>query len=329
MSYGFIGNSVVRDDDMSNLIEWKAGADTDACQFFWRAYQSETLHVAGAQHATCTAYLGHFGAALNMAITVEERVIASTNQLAYIDVILALVPLFDMIGTFEGALPPLAKCVALARILGDEPRRALALVHSARFLCMKGFFDMSREALDEAERIANRLALAPVQLLCRSARGRLLLDSEQSDDEALAVLQGVVDELHTRAAIPLFTHVDMGDPTADPTVIAGTPPELCRALLDLNRAGRFAGNIDVMNATLRELDDLTTRCFPGYAVHTAVQQAQCLLHHFDVSSLDTIAACIEDVSSWHQRELNPWAGLMAGVLSDQLAQVRARTTGTR
>ena len=325
MSYGFIGNSVVRADDMSNLLEWKAGADTNACEFFWRAYKSETLHVAGAQHATCTAYLGHVGEALVMAKAVEGRVIAAGDPLAYIDVVLAFMPLYDM----TGGLPQLARCVALARQLGDEPRRALALVHCARFLCMKGSFDMSGEALDEAERIANRLALAAVQLLCRSARGRLLLESEQSDDEALSVLQGVVDELHARAAIPLFAHVDFGHPTAAPTVVMGTPPELCRALLDLNRAASFAGDDDVMRATLRELNDLTERRFPGYEVHAAVAQAEHLLYHGDVTSLNAIADCIEDVRTWHQERGNPWAGKMAGVLTDQLAEVRARTTGTR
>jgi len=329
MTLGCIGNSVVLADDMSNILEHVNGADDDAREFFWRAYGRESLHVAGAQHATCIAYLGHVAKALDMAAAVEGRVTASGDALAYIDVALACVPLRDMMHAFGPTLPQLARCVATARALGDEPRRALALVHFARFCCMAGIFDTSRDALEEAERIAKRLALAPVQLLCRSVRGRLLLEREKSDDEALAVLQGVVDELHARAAIPLFTHVDLADPTAAPTAVMGTPPQLCRALLDLNRAASFARNADVMRATLRELDDLTERRFLGYAVHTAVAQAECLLYHGDATSHDAIADCIEDVRTWHQERGNPWAGLMAGVLSDQLAQVRAQTADTR
>ncbi len=329
MTYGFIGNSVALTDDKSNLLEWMSGADSAAGQFFARAYRAETLHVAGAQLATCKAYLGHVGEAAVSAKDVTDRVIASGDSLAYVDVALACIPLYDMMHAFEPTLRQLGACVRLARQLGDEPRRALALAYFGRFLCMTGIFDTSLEAVEEAERIANRLALAPVQLLCRSTRGRLLLDSEQSDDEALAVLQDVVDELHARAATPLFTHVDLGDPTAAPTVVMGTPPQLCRALLDLNRAASFAKNADVMRATLRELDDLTALRFPGYAVHTAVAQAQCLLYHGDATSYDAIADCIEDVRHWHEERGNPFAGMMTSVLSEQLTEVRTKMMHSR
>ncbi len=319
MEHGFIGNRIALADDMSNLREWRDAADGDAAQFFRRAWQRDELHVAGAHFATCKAYLGAVGEAVRIASVVTDAVIARGRTLEYVDVALACVPLYDIVQAIELTIPQLAGCVRIARDLGDEPRRALALVHLARFLCMTGRFDESREALGEGIRIAQRLALRDVQRLGRSVHGRLLLDDAQSDEEALAVLQDVVDELHDRATTPLFTHVDLADPALAPTIIAGTPPPLCRALLDLNRAARFAGRGDVMHTTLHEALDLTQHRFPGYLVHTVAANVQCMLHHGDASSLDAIDECIADVRELAVTSGNPWATTIA----DQLAEGRA------
>ena len=327
MEHGFIGNPVVRAADCSNLAEWKDAADHDATQFFQRSYDMGALHVAGAQLAACEAYMGHVDTALGIASRVTDGVIASGESLAYVDVALACVPIYDMIGAFQQTVSQLQSCASTAQRLGDEPRRALALVHLARFLCMTGQFDLSAAALDEAQRIADRLALSPVQLLCRSARGRLLLDSEQGDDAALTLLQGVVNELHAHAATPLYTHVDMAHPDFTRTDITGVPPLLCRALLDLNRAARFAGDAHVMKATLLQLHELTSTRFPGYAAHATVAHAQCLLHHGDATAFDRIAACIDDVRAMQEETGNPWAGMMAEQLCAQLAEAQAAAHG--
>jgi len=81
-----------------------------------------------------------------------------------------------------------------------------------------------------------------------------------------------------------------------------------------------------MHATLRELYDLTDTRFPGYAVHTAVAHAQCLLHHGDATNFGTIAACIDDVRAMQESTGNPWAGTMLEQLSAQFAEARASAT---
>jgi hypothetical protein len=326
MTHGFIGNPVACADDLSNVAEYKAAADVDACEFFARASRARTLHVAGAHLATCTAYLGDVRRALHLAARCTDDAITSTNPLDYVDVTVACAPLYEMTHLITEALPALARCADTARRMGDAPRHAHALVWLARFFCFCGEFDRARTALEEAESIADRLSLPDAHLLCRMTRGRLLLDSASDDTQAQALLQSVVDDLHARATSPLFSSIDPTDPSASPVTVTGTPPLLCRALLDLNRASRFTGDGDALNATLAELQRITMTGFGGYLVHLQVARAQCHLHYVGPDSLRIVEQCIADIADLYQEGGNPYAASMVDELTAAVHETRARST---
>jgi NAD-dependent SIR2 family protein deacetylase len=279
LNAGLIHNPISLDDSLSNLLEWREQANMNAIEYFARAYREGSLLVAGGQMANVLSYRGRIGEAIAIAESVTDQALKENDKLALCDIALASVTLYDIIRLFEPAAGQLNNCLNTVIDLGDEPRRALLSVHLARFLTYLGLFEEAHQLISDGERISQRLDLQDVFLAARIVRGRWLTDSGKSDKQAVETLSDVVQRIHYLDDIPLFTKLDIMQQESTPAEIKGRNPMLCRALLDLNRAARFAGNGEILNQTLDELDELTVEIFPGYLPHYYLSYAQCLLHH--------------------------------------------------
>jgi hypothetical protein len=186
--------------------------------------------------------------------------------------------------------------------------------HLGRFLTYDGHFDEANKFLGEAHRIGRRLDLQPVLLATKAARGRWLCDSRKSDESAVWMLEEVASAIHSLDDEPLFTKVDPLRPESTPTSIKGRHPILCRVLLDLNRAARFADDVEVMNQTLDELDGLTTEVFSGYRPHYCLAAAECLLTHATRDAVDQrerTADLIREAREMGELSRNPWVAKAA------------------
>ena len=316
---GFIGNPISLADDMSNLLAWKEHADQNAYEFFARSYTSGKLLAAGAQLASVLAYRGEVGKAIELAGTVTDEALARNNTLDLCDVAIASVAIYDIVRLFDPAAVQLRHCVEIAKELGDEMRRAILCAHLGRFLTYGGHFNEAHEFLDEAERIGRRLALQPVLLASQAARGRWFCDSGKSDESALGILRDVVSNIHALDEKPLFTKVDLLQPESSPTLVKGRHPMLCRVLLDLNRAARFAGDAEAMNQTLDELDELATEVFLGYCPHYYLSYAECLLAHGTPDQHDLTADLIRRAREMGELSQNPWVAQAADHLERQIS----------
>jgi hypothetical protein len=226
--------------------------------------------------------------------------------------------IYDIVRLFDLAAVQLRHCVEIAQQLGDELRRAVLCAHLGRFLTYGGHFDEAEKFLEEAERIGHRLALQPVLLASQAARGRWLCDSGESDESAVRMLREVVSAIHALDEEPLFMKADLLQPESPSTMVRGRHPTLCRVLLDLNRAARFAGDAEVMNQTLDELDALATDVFPGYCPHYYLSYAECLLAHGTPDQRDLTADLIRRARQMGERSQNPWVAQAADHLERQI-----------
>ena len=315
---GFIRNPISLAEDMNNLIEWQKHADQNAYEFFARSYTSGKLLVAGAQLASVLAYRGEVGKAIALTSTVTDEALARNNKLDLCDVANASVVIYDIVRLFDPAAVQLRHCVEITKLLGDEIRRAMLCAQLGRFLTYGGHFNEADEFLKEAERIGSRLALEPVLLASQAARGRWLSDSGKSDESAVQMLSDVVSAIKALDEEPLFAKVDLLQPESPPTMVKGRHPTICRALLDLNRAARFAGDEKIMNQTLDELDVLATEIFLGYCPHYYLAYAECILAYGAPDQRDLMADLIRRAREIGELSKNPWVAQAADNIEKQI-----------
>jgi hypothetical protein len=252
------------------------------------------------------AYRGEVGKGIALASAVTDEVFGRAAPLDVCDVATACVGIYDIVRLFDPAVAQLRGCIQRAKEFGDEPRRAMLSAHLGRFLTYAGHLAEAAEALAEAERLADRLDLPAVRLAHKASYGRWLTDSGGADANAVRVLLDTADAIRSREDVPLFIKVDLAQPDRSPVVVKGRHPSLCRVLLDLNRAARFAGNAEVMDRTLDELDELATGPFSGYCPHFYFAYAECLLAHGTPDQRDLITDLIRSARAAGERSENPW-----------------------
>src|SRR5262249_19517305 len=112
--------------------------------------------------------------------------------------------------------------------------------------------------------------------------------------------------------------IDLSKPELSPVEIKGRHPTLCRVLLDLNRAARFAGNADVVNQTLDEFDVLAMEVFPGYCPHYYLSYVECLLTFGDSHQRERAADLIHRAGEIGELSENPWVAQEADRLERQI-----------
>jgi NAD-dependent SIR2 family protein deacetylase len=317
LNAGLIENPIALDDDMANLAEWKEHADQNAYEFLARAYQGQLL-ASGAQLAAVLAYRGELGKGIGLAASVTDEALAHGNKSEICDVAIASTPISDIVRV--NPVPQLRHCVELAEEVGDELRRAMLCAHLGRFLTYDGDFAEAKKFLDEAERIGRLLDLRPVLLATQAARGRWLTDTGTSDEGAVRVLQDVASRIRALDEEPLVTKFDPLQPEREPTAIRARHPTLCRVLLDLNRAARFAGDADVMNETLDELDETAVEHFRGYCPHYYLAYAECLLVHGEGDQREFVSELIASARAVGTASENPWVAQAADDLERRRAQ---------
>ena len=315
---GFIRNPVALADDGSNVMEWRAHADQNAFEYLSRSYKGGRVRVAGAHLASLLAYRGEVRRALHLASEVGSAVTADGTGLELCDVVLARTVIYDVVQIFGRAVEQLRQALGAAERLGDECRRAMVCVQLARFLTYARSFAEAEQHLDEADRIGERLDLRPVLLTNRGVRGMWLADSGRSVIEGIQVLRDVVDTIHAMDDVPLFTSIDLAQPDLAANVVKGRHPVICRALLDLNRAALLAGDSDIMNTTLDELDGVVTDVFPGYCPHYYIAYTQCLLRYGDEAQRALAADLIQRTRDLGKASGNPWATQVAKQLSQHM-----------
>jgi hypothetical protein len=321
LDVGFIRNPVALADDQSNLIEWRRHADQNAFEYLSRGFKGGRVRVAGAHLASLLAYRGEVGRAIQLATEVTDAVVADGNGLERCDVALARTIIFDVMQVFGPTVAELRRALDVAERLGDECRRALLCVQLARFLTYARSFAEAEAYLDEADRIGERLDLRSVLLTSRGVRGSWLADSGKSVTEGLQMLRDVVDTIHAMDDVPLFTRIDLGQPELPADVVKGRHPIICRALLDLNRAAMLAGDSDIMNTTLDELDTVVTDVFLGYCPHYYIAYAQCLLSNGDEAQRGLAADLLRRTRELGETSGNPWAIQVADQLSPHVSQM--------
>ncbi len=311
---GFIRNKVSLADDMSNLLDWKRAADQNGFEFLARAYKLKSLLPAGAALASLLALRGEVGRAIDLAAEVDDAAITKGAKADRCDIAIFSATIWDIVRIFKLSSEHLVRCVDLAREIGDEPRRAALCAHAARFLINAGEEVEADRFLRDAEDVANRLELGAVLLQVRAVRGLRLQSTDPS--AALTLLQEVRDVLHAQDDIPVYTHIDLGDPALPQTVVKGKHPMLCRVLLDLLTAAMLAADNGAINATLDELDELTVEHFLGYCPHYYLGYVECLIHSEPVDR-QLISTRLAKARQLGEQEVNPWVAQAAGVLEQQ------------
>ena len=273
---GLIQNPIKLEEDNSNLMEWKTHADQNAFEFLARSYKQGGVLTAGGYLASLMAYRGELGRAIALAFEVAEEARKREKWLDRFDISIAGTVIFDIVQIYAPAASELIGLIGKAKELGDEPRRAMMLAQLGRLLTYTRHFPDADNALREAERIATRLDLKKVLTTARAARGLWLADSKTSLPDGIRVLKTLADELRAFDNQPLVTKVDLSQPDFKSTALSGRQPLRVRVLLDLARAGYFADDADIVNASLDEIEDLTVEYFPGYLPAYYLLHAQCL-----------------------------------------------------
>ena len=315
---GFIRNPVSLAGDMSNLPEWKAHADQNAFEFLARSYKDGDLLAAGARVAAVLAYRGEVGKALSLGSHVIDAARERQDPLELCDVAIASVVIYDIVQMFRAPAVQLRQCLDTARRVGDEPRRALLSAHLGRVLTYSGNFAEADAHLRESERIAARLDLHEAAVAARAARGLWYVDSGESPERAIALLNELAGELREKDKEPLVTRADVLQPDAPPDVITGRDPRRCRVLLDLNRAAMLSGDGPLIERTLDELDELATDVFTGYCPHYYLAYAQCLLTRGDGDQLNLVRELLARARRLGEDSGNPWVAAAAAHLEQHM-----------
>lgn len=300
MERGLLRNPITLAADMSNADEWRMHADKNAYDYLARSFRSGQLPVAAARMAGVLALRGEVSRAVRMMTGLAEEAIARRTPLDLCDVAISSAVLYDIVQSFNDPLPLLRQCLVIARDLADEPRRGLLSAHLGRFLTYGRFFDEADEHITNAEGIGLRLNLRPVLLTAHAARGRWLVDSGTSAEDAVFMLGTLAATLQ--------------DEEYEPEAITSNRPSthyrhpmICRVLLDLNRAAMIAGSESMMDESLDELNALATEAFPGYAPHYYLAYAQCLATHGDGNQRENAAVLIDKARDTGEFTGNPWA----------------------
>lgn len=321
LEVGFISSPISLEEDMGNLLGWREAADENAYQYLARSYRSGRLLAAGGYLASVLAYRGEVLEAASLAKSVIDKAWARNAKLDYCDIAAASVVIYDIVRLdFDLVVMQLKRCLKIVKRVGDEPRRAILCAHLGRFLTYGGHLDEADYFISEADRIGRRLDLQPVLLASQAARGRWFSDSGKSDEDAVRILHEVAEAIHALDDVPLFTEFDLFQPESEPILVMGRHPTLCRVLLDLNRAARFAGDAEVMNQTLDELDEVATEFFPGYCPHYYFAHAECLLASGDRDQWALAAELISLAREVGEDSGNPWVALMADHLEQQMGR---------
>jgi NAD-dependent SIR2 family protein deacetylase len=303
---GLMANPLTLAPDMSNLIEWKRHADQDAYQFLGRAYGSNKLLAPGAYLGATMALRGNVGHGMQLLAEVTDAAIQRREPLEYCDVAIASAVVYDIVQFFRPPIEQFRGCLERLEAAGDEPRRATICALLGRFLTYAQQYDEAGSFLNEADRIAERLDLRSVRLMSAGARGLWLADSGTSPQEGVYVLSALSEVIRQSDAVPLATMVDLAAPDDAPTVITGRNPARCRVLLDLTRAALLAGDADVVNRTLDELDEYTLDPFLGYRPHFLLTYAQCMLTMDEPQSHALAAELIDKARALGNEGGNPW-----------------------
>jgi hypothetical protein len=268
------------------------------------------------------AYRGEVGRAIALTSSVTDEGLASNARLELCDIALASAVVYDIVQLFQGPAVQLAQCIAIAKEIGDEPRRAALCAHQARFLIYLKLFEEADAAICEADSIARRLDLRAVLLASNTVRGLWLAESGASTEKGMVLLKEVVAAIHAQDNIPLVTKIDLARPDDAPALIKGRNPALCRVLLDLNGAAQIAGDVEVMNQTLDELDELLTtetQAFVGYYPHYCLSYAQCLLlFGAEGDARERAKELIQRARSVGEESGNPWVAQFAAHLEQQI-----------
>lgn len=143
---------------------------------------------------------------------------------------------------------------AVARDMGDEPRRGSALARAARLVALRKDYDTALQLAADALGIATRLALPVLEGDALAARG--MVDVLRSHDaEAVGPLL---------RACAIFRRMQRR-------------PRLTFALCDLARAAYYAGQLDVANNALGECLSLAQQ-LPGLLVQALEARMEILEH---------------------------------------------------
>jgi hypothetical protein len=328
---GLIRNPIVREEDNSNLQEWRTYADQNAFEFLARSYRQGNLLAGGGQLASLLAYRGQVGDAIALAADVTDKAEAAAKSdgagrpqawLDLCDIAIASVVVYDIVQYFTAPAEQLRLLAARAAALGDEPRRAMLCAHLGRLLTYTGHFDEADASLLEAEVIARRLDLSKHLVATRAARGLWLADSGTSPEDAVQTLMAVADELRAIDDEALVTHYDLGDPTRTPTVLKGRQPMLCRVLLDLTRAAMMTGRSDVVESSLDQLSELTDH-FQGYIPQYCFAYAE-YLARATPPDVDKAHALIREGRDVGQQTGNPSVDQYADYLDQKIDEIARR-----
>jgi hypothetical protein len=82
----------------------------------------------------------------------------------------------------------------------------------------------------------------------------------------------------------------------------------------------FAGDTQVMNETLDELDELATEVFPGYCPHYYLSYAQCLLTCKDSEQQELVANLIRRARRQGELNGNPWVPQAADHIEEKIGR---------
>lgn len=313
---GLIHNPVALADDLSNMTDWKWHADQNAFEFLGRAYNQGGLLPAGAALASLMALRGEVGRALGLAGEVTKAALGTTSKSDLCDLAIFTATIYDIVHLFRPVAAQLVGCIDYAKQLGDEPRRARLCAEVARAFTNAGEPLQADKYLAESMNIAERLGLHSVLLQAESIRGlRLMTDDPEA---AVRSLRQVRDVLRAQDDVPLYTHLDLAEADTAPVAIKGRNPLLGRVLLNLATAGMLAGDSQVVNQALDELDELTVEWFQGYCPHYYLLYAECLMISGEAENAPVIADLLQRARQVGENSGNPWVQQAAGVLDERM-----------
>ncbi|MGY6217590.1 SIR2 family protein [Methylolobus aquaticus] len=314
LDVGFLRNPVARADDLSNLMEWKAGADQNGFEYLARGYSGSHRPAFGAALARLLALRGEVGRAVDLCRRVTKDASTCGDGLELCDVAIECAGVYDMLQAWTAPLVQLRAAHAIACELGDEPRRARLAIVVGRFLTYAGRPEEAATWLDEGEALSARYDLQFARCEALAARGLWLLESGRVTD-ALAMLEILSDDLRARDSEPLYTRLDVlaGDDTA-PEAVLGITPLRVRVALDLAMAAERAGNGARLGRVFDELDELTVEHFPGYCPQYYHAYAAALIEHGADDQSATIADLLDRLELLSEEQGNPWGAQAAGDL---------------
>lgn len=166
-----------------------------------------------------------------------------------IDMCASLARVFELTGDYGFAARVADLAVEAAGQIGDEPRRALALILKARTLGLTQQPDAAAQTLAAAQRITGRLGLARITAQALAAQGLLEVLAGR-DTDAIAPLTEACELLERDQRLPM----------------------LLITLLDLCRAAWYAGQGETLQSAQLRLHALCDR-MPGAEAHLTLMKA--------------------------------------------------------